>query len=49
MGTDEQLGQQSGGDIDSFYAQLKIEVTQGWIQEPAVAEVRIKPAVTTDA
>ena len=43
------LCQRFGGDTDAFYAQLKIEVTQGWIQEPAVAEVRIKPTATTDA
>jgi len=43
------LWQRFGGDIDSFYAQLKIEVDKHWIQEPAVAEMRIKPAVATDA
>jgi len=27
-------------DIEAFYAQLKMEVAHGWIQEPAVAEMR---------
>ncbi|WP_270503885.1 restriction endonuclease subunit S [Kluyvera ascorbata] len=34
------LWQRFGGDIDAFYAQLKIEVVHGWILEPAPAEVR---------
>ena len=38
------LWQRFGGDIDAFYAQLKIEVVHGWILEPAPAEVREKPA-----
>lgn len=32
-----------GGEIDAFYAQLKTEVAQGWIVEPAPAEMREKP------
>lgn len=36
------LWQRFGGEIDAFYAQLKTEVMHGWIQEPAVAEVREK-------
>jgi type I restriction enzyme S subunit len=38
------LWQRFGGEIDAFYAQLKTEVAHGWILEPAVAEVREKPA-----
>lgn len=38
------LWQRFGGEIDAFYAQLKTEVAHGWIQEPAPAEVREKPA-----
>ena len=41
------LWQRFGGEIDSFYAQLKTEVAHGWILEPAVAEMReqaIEPA-----
>jgi type I restriction enzyme S subunit len=34
------LCQRYGGEIDAFYAQLKIEVTQKWILEPTRAEVR---------
>lgn len=34
------LWQRFGGEIDMFYAQLKTEVANGWIQEPAVAEMR---------
>jgi len=34
------LWQRYGGDIDAFYAQLKLEVGKGWIEEPSVAEVR---------
>lgn len=36
------LWQRFGGDIDAFYAQLKTEVAHGWIQEPAIAEMREK-------
>ena len=38
------LWQRFGGEIDAFYAQLKAEVAHGWIAEPAVAQVREKPA-----
>ncbi|HBP5742614.1 restriction endonuclease subunit S [Pseudomonas aeruginosa] len=38
------LWQRFGGEIDAFYAQLKIEVAYGWILEPAPAEMREKPA-----
>lgn len=38
----QDLWQRYGGEIDAFYAQLKIEVAHGWIEEPAVAEVRDK-------
>ena len=38
----QDLWQRYGGEIDAFYAQLKIEVAHGWIEEPAVAEVREK-------
>ncbi len=34
------LWQRFGGEVDGFYAQLKHEVAQGWIVEPAVAEMR---------
>jgi type I restriction enzyme S subunit len=34
------LWQRFGGEIDVFYAQLKLEVSQGWIREPGVAEMR---------
>lgn len=34
------LWQRYGGDIDTFYAQLKLEVGKGWIEEPAIAEMR---------
>ena len=43
------LWQRFGGDIDTFYAQLKAEVVHGWITEPAVAEVRAKPIETAGA
>lgn len=33
------LWQRFGGEIDAFYAQLKTEVTQGWLLEPAPAEM----------
>ncbi|OCB01598.1 type I restriction endonuclease subunit R [Acidithiobacillus ferrivorans] len=36
------LWQRFGGEIDAFYAQLKTEVAHGWVQEPAVAEMREK-------
>jgi len=36
------LWQRFGGDIEVFYAQLKKEVEQGWIQQPTVAEMREK-------
>lgn len=38
------LWQRFGGEVDTFYAQLKIEVAHGWILEPAPAEMREKPA-----
>lgn len=38
------LWQRFGGEVDTFYAQLKTEVTHGWILEPVPAEVREKPA-----
>lgn len=41
------LWQRFGGDIDTFYAQLKTEVSNGWIAEPEIAQVREKP--TTEA
>lgn len=28
------LWQRFGGEIDAFYAQLKIEVAHGWIDDP---------------
>jgi type I restriction enzyme, S subunit len=40
----QDLWQRFGGEIDAFYAQLKAEVGHGWIEEPAVAEMREKPA-----
>lgn len=43
------LWQRFGGEIDAFYAQLKIEVAHGWILEPAPAEMREKPADTVRA
>ncbi|WP_396433160.1 restriction endonuclease subunit S [Limnohabitans sp.] len=36
------LWQRFGGDIEVFYAQLKKEVEQGWIQQPTVAVMREK-------
>ena len=36
------LWQHFGGEIDAFYAQLKSEVTRGWIAEPSIAVVREK-------
>lgn len=38
------LWQRFGGEIDTFYAQLKTEVTHGWILEPTGAEMREKLA-----
>ncbi|WP_133716357.1 restriction endonuclease subunit S [Methylocaldum gracile] len=38
------LWQRFGGEIDAFYAQLKLEVSKGWIREPAVAEMRVAEA-----
>lgn len=38
----QDLWQRYGGEIDAFYAQLKTEVEHGWIEEPAVAEIREK-------
>lgn len=38
------LWQRFGGEIDAFYAQLKTEVAQGWITEPAAAEMRVVEA-----
>ncbi|MBK1890081.1 restriction endonuclease subunit S [Undibacterium sp. 14-3-2] len=43
------LWQRFAGEIDAFYAQLKIEVANGWILEPAPAEMREKPADTENA
>ncbi|MCI0592072.1 hypothetical protein, partial [Chromohalobacter sp.] len=34
------LWQRFGGEIDAFYAQLKTEISHGWILEPEPAEVR---------
>jgi type I restriction enzyme, S subunit len=34
------LWQRFGGEIDAFYAQLKLEVSMGWIREPVVAKMR---------
>jgi type I restriction enzyme S subunit len=41
-----ELWQRFGGDIDAFYAQLKTEIAHGWIAEPAVAEMRERPAAS---
>lgn len=43
------LWQRFGGEIDAFYAQLKTEVTHGWILEPAVAKMREKQADVVSA
>lgn len=43
------LWQRFAGEIDAFYAQLKIEVAHGWILEPAPAEMREKQADTVNA
>jgi type I restriction enzyme S subunit len=40
----KELWQRFGGDIDAFYAQLKIEVAHGWIVEPEPAEMRVREA-----
>lgn len=45
----QDLWQRYGGEIDAFYAQLKIEVAHGWIEEPAVAEVREKSSERAEA
>lgn len=37
------LWQRFGGEVDTFYAQLKTEVAHGWVLEPTPAEVREKP------
>ncbi|SDT89034.1 restriction endonuclease subunit S [Halopseudomonas salegens] len=42
------LWQRFGGEIDTFYAQLKTEVARGWILEPTPAEMREKPADTVN-
>lgn len=38
------LWQRFGGEIDAFYAQLKLEVAHGWIATPEVADVLEKVA-----
>jgi type I restriction enzyme S subunit len=43
------LWQRFGGEIDAFYAQLKTEVAQGWIAEPAGAEMRVSYADAAEA
>jgi type I restriction enzyme, S subunit len=43
------LWQRFGGEIDTFYAQLKTEVAHGWIAEPAMAQVRERPAEAAEA
>ncbi|PUE07963.1 restriction endonuclease subunit S [Limnohabitans sp. T6-20] len=43
------LWQRFGSEIDVFYAQLKIEVAQGWIQKPAPAVMREKPTDMVNA
>lgn len=45
----QELWQRSTLEIDAFYAQLKTEVAHGWIEEPAVAEVREKPSERLEA
>lgn len=42
------LWQRFGGEIDAFYAQLKTEVSRGWIAEPAIAKVREKLTEPTE-
>jgi type I restriction enzyme, S subunit len=36
------LWQRFGGEIDAFYSQLKLEIGNGWILEPAVAEMQVR-------
>ncbi|TGU71521.1 restriction endonuclease subunit S [Geomonas terrae] len=48
MGAND-LWQRFGGEIDAFYAQLKIEVAYGWILEPSVAEMREKSTTAAGA
>lgn len=43
------LWQRFGGEIDTFYAQLKTEVAHGWILEPTGAEMREKQAEAVSA
>lgn len=43
------LWRRFGGEIDVFYAQLKTEVAQGWIQKPAPAVMREKPTDMVNA
>jgi len=43
------LWQRFGGEIDAFYAQLKAEVSHGWLLEPVGAEMREKHADTVSA
>ena len=43
------LWQRFGSEIDAFYAQLKTEVAQGWIQKPAPAVMREKPTDMVNA
>lgn len=43
------LWQRFGGEIDSFYAQLKTEVAHGWILEPAIAKMSEKQSDTVNA
>jgi type I restriction enzyme S subunit len=38
--TAKDLWQRFSSDIDAFYAQLKVEVSQGWIEQPSLAEMR---------
>ncbi|WP_447873605.1 restriction endonuclease subunit S [Serratia fonticola] len=42
------LWQRFSGEIDAFYAQLKFEVTNGWIKEPAGAEMHEKQTDTVN-
>lgn len=39
------LWRRFGGNIDAFYAQLKIEIAYGWIEEPNAAVVKEKLSV----
>lgn len=43
------LWQRFGGEIDTFYAQLKTEVAHGWILEPGVAQMREIPTEKASA